>query len=130
MNRREVLKAGLVLPASVLTGSVRGERKILLLESVLAGFRYYEGEKVWNILRKGDPLELRREPDNPYDPRAVEVLWKGRKLGYVPRRDNAVIAQLMDRGNLLKGKISKLRETSNPWHRVSIEIYLVIVADL
>ncbi len=126
MNRREVLKAGLILPASVLTGSVRDERKILLLESVVAGFRYYEGEKVWSMLREGDPLELRREPDNPYDPKAVEVLWKGRKLGYVPRRDNTVIAQLMDRGNLLKGKISGLRETPNPWQRISIEVYLVL----
>src|SRR5689334_23732236 len=33
-------------------------------------------------------LDLVREPENPHDANAVRVEWRGRKLGYVPRRDN------------------------------------------
>ena len=47
--------------------------RVLVQSSPLAGFRYHEAGDLWDLLRVGDALELRREPDNPQDPRAVAV---------------------------------------------------------
>ena len=99
---------------------------VLLLECNVAGYRYYDGHKVWHSMREKDSLELRRERENPYDDRAVEVLWKGVKLGYIPKKDNSVIAQLIDRGNRLEAYIKELRNTPNPWERVHISVFLVL----
>ena len=96
---------------------------VLLQESPLAGFQYHHGAKVWPRLRAGDALELRREPNNRYDERAVAVYWRSRKLGYLPRRENFVAAQMLDRGQALAGKISALKQSDDPWERVSVGVY-------
>jgi hypothetical protein len=40
--------------------------------------------------------ELWREPDNAYDPNAVQVLIGGRPVGYLPRSEAGRLAQEMD----------------------------------
>lgn len=97
---------------------------ILLQESPLAGFQFHEGKRLWRELRAGDPLQLVREADNPHDVRAVRVEWRGHFLGYVPRADNEAVARLLDRGTRLEARIVRLRESRNPWQRVSFEIYV------
>jgi len=39
---------------------------------------------------------LVREPDNPHDPNAVAVWIDGKAVGYIPKKDNAVLAQFID----------------------------------
>jgi hypothetical protein len=91
---------------------------LTLLTTQLAGFQYYTGKQIWNELRDEDELTLRREPDNRYDSRAVEINWRDYKLGYIPRRDNAVIAQLMDRKVPLRVRIIQLDEGLDPRRRL------------
>jgi hypothetical protein len=98
--------------------------QLLVQSSPLAGFRYGEGAGLWPQLQQGDALELVREADNPHDPNAVRVQWSGRKLGYVPRRDNAAIAWGMDRGASLRARVSRLTEHPNPARRIEFEIYI------
>ena len=98
------------------------ETHILLQDSPLAGFQYHHGKTVWADIRIGDVLMLVREADNPYDSKAVRVDWKGLKLGYVPRRENADIARLMDNGARLQARVTRLAESRDPWQRVRFEI--------
>lgn len=98
--------------------------KILLQSSPLAGFRYYEGKRLWSELKVGDPLQLVREPDNSYDPNAVRVEWQGHKLGYVPRADNEALERFMDRGSKAEARITRLKKSRNPWQRMEFEVYL------
>jgi hypothetical protein len=98
--------------------------RLLVQNSPLAGFRYHAGAEVWRELRVGDRLELARESANPYDANAVAVLWRGRKLGYVPRSRNAALAWGLDRGTPLRGRISALVEHPNPARRVRFEVYV------
>ena len=100
--------------------------RILLLvqNSPLAGFRYHAGAEVWRELRVGDRLELARESANPDDANAVALLWRGRKLGYVPRSQNAALAWGLDRGTPLRARISALLEHPNPARRVRFEVYV------
>lgn len=91
-------------------------------ESPVSGFQYYKGHEIWRRLKTGDPLSLVREPDNPYDKNAVEIYWHGLKLGYLPRRENSVAAQMLGRGLPLRASITELRETDNPWGRIKVAV--------
>jgi hypothetical protein len=102
---------------------------ILLQDSPLAGFQYHAGKSLWPNLRVGDALTLIREPDNPHDARAVRVEWRGSKIGYVPRRENADVARFMDGGQVLEARISRLAEGRDPWSRVRFEVLLPVQPD-
>ena len=98
--------------------------QLLVQSSPLAGFRYGEASEVLPLMRAGDALELVREAENPHDPNAVRVEWRGRKLGYVPRRENAALAWGLDRGTTLRARISRLAEHPNPARRIEFEVYI------
>jgi hypothetical protein len=98
--------------------------RLLVQESPLAGYRYADAAEVWPLLRVGDTLELSREPDNPHDANAVRVEWQGRKLGYVPRRENAALAWGLDRGEPLRARITRLEPHPNPARRLRFEVYV------
>ena len=117
-----LLAAALVLAAgpAALAQSVQ----LVVQSSPLAGFRYGEGAALWPELRVGDALALVREAENPHDPNAVRVDWRGRRLGYVPRRDNAAVAWGLDRGAALRARVSRLAEHPNPARRVEFEVYI------
>ncbi len=102
---------------------------ILLQDSPLAGFQYHAGKALWPQLRVGDALTLVREPDNAHDARAVRVEWQGRKIGYVPRRENADVARLMDGGQRLAARITRLADVRDPWSRVRFEILIPLRPD-
>ncbi|MGI6721867.1 MAG: HIRAN domain-containing protein [Anaerovoracaceae bacterium] len=101
------------------------ERDIFLFDSYIAGTSHVEGiEELEPQLQIGEKLSFFREPDNEYDDKAIVVKTSdGKKLGYVPRRDNAVFARLMDAGKLLFGKITK-KEIFGNWRGIYIDIYL------
>jgi len=98
--------------------------RLVVQSSPLAGFRYHEAAALWPELRVGDALELVREPANAHDDNAVGVLWRGHKLGYVPRRENAALAWGLDRGEPLRARISRLARHPNPARRIEFEVYV------
>lgn len=116
----------IALVALLVRGEVAAQEGVRLLvqDSPLAGFPYHAGARLWGELRVGDALELAREPDNPHDRNAVLVLWRGHKLGYVPRRENAALAWGLDRGAALRARISALARHPNPARRVRFEVYV------
>jgi len=80
---------------------------------------------VWTSLQVGLTLHLRREPSNEHDVNAVAVYFNDEQLGYVPRGENQVVAQMLDRGELLDASIVRLAEEEDPWERIRIRISLV-----
>ncbi|MBS0228056.1 MAG: HIRAN domain-containing protein [Proteobacteria bacterium] len=92
------------------------------LRVTVAGFQYGQGEDVLDDLQIGDVLRLVREPDNPHDQRAVRIEWNRKKLGYVPRAENAALAQALDRGAAASARVHALLD--NDWAPVEIEIEL------
>jgi len=101
-----------------------GSDGFLIQESPIAGFEYHKGAHIWRFLRVGEPLRLVREAANPHDANAVAVYFRGDKLGYVPRRENVAIAQMLDRGNVLGARIVRLLDEPNPWRRVRFSVEL------
>jgi hypothetical protein len=121
------MRSWLSLLGLLLSLHAHGEQpriQLLVQSSPLAGFRYGEAAALWHELQVGDALALVREPDNPHDPNAVRVDWRGRKLGYVPRRENAAVAWGLDRGAPLRARLSRVAEHPNPARRVEFEVYI------
>ena len=83
------------------------------------------------------PATLKLEPTNAFDFRAIEVYWNSHKMGYMPRRHNKVLHNLMKDGAALKAYI-RLQRAQN-WqddefisdqdfeyaHDLRIRVYLV-----
>ena len=81
----------------------------IVQRGAIAGHAYADGPRLLAQLQTGDALQLAREPGNPHDAQAVRIDWHGRKLGYVPRSDNAAIARLLDAGVALEAKIAAVQ---------------------
>ena len=47
-------------------------------------------------LKPGTPALLVREPANQHDKNAIAVYVDGTRIGYVPKKQNAVLAQFID----------------------------------
>lgn len=127
-NRRHFLASALgsILSLSALpAGAAHTRRTVLIQQSPLAGFQYHDGEVLWQHLSQGDVLTLARETDNKYDARAVRVDWRGHKLGYIPRRENTAVAQMLDRGQRLEARIASLGDGPSPWHRIELDLRLI-----
>lgn len=116
MKRRNVIKTLFAVPAAILfprvfkAGDSQKEKKIILMDSVVAGFQYYKGDEIWERMKTIDHLRLVREPKNPFDYDAIEVYRGREKIGYLPRGHNSPIAQMMDRGIKINSKIQRLNK--------------------
>jgi hypothetical protein len=122
MTPRGTALAALFFAVAPSASALAAEAVIVVQRSPLAGFRHYHGADVLRDLRPGDRLELVREPENPHDPNAVRVEWRGVRLGYVPRRDNASVARQMDRGAALEARLAGVRQNRNRSVRIEFEV--------
>ena len=90
--------AGLMSPFS---------KEIYIGRQSIVGMRFQGGaQTLVKELKPGDRITLLREPENEYDDRAIIAMDEaGRKLGYIPRRENLVMSALMDHGKVFFGVI-------------------------
>lgn len=81
--------------------SVEGDSRDFLLDTMIAGTCYVENiDELLPQISKGDNLLLRRDPGNKYDEHAIRVFAEsGDRIGYIPRKCNETIANLMDQGH-------------------------------
>ncbi len=99
-------------------------REIQLFDSFVARTTHLKDAPVFEEIKVDDKLKLIRE-DNKFDSNAVMILTEdGKKVGYVPEKDNTIFARLMDAGKLLAAKITKISKRGT-FYQISIGIYLV-----
>jgi hypothetical protein len=99
-------------------------RRILIQHTALAGFRHHAAPQLWPALVPNALLTLRREADNPHDPDAVALYWRGCKLGYLPRGENLVVARLLDRRRPLSARIEGLAAAAERNRRIRLAVLL------
>lgn len=98
--------------------------EIHLFDTFIAGTTHLKEPEVLEKVNEGDKLSLVRE-DNKFDAKAILIQnAEGRKLGYVPEKDNLIFSILMDAGKLLIAKIYDV-ENLNGFKKIKIGIYLV-----
>jgi len=102
-----------------------GQARIKSSDAAVAGTSHVEGlDELGPHLNVGDRLEFFREPDNPYDPKAIVVKnTDGVKIGYVPQVDNAIFSRLMDAGKLLFARITE-KTKNGKWLKIDIKVFL------
>jgi len=99
--------------------------EIYLITTFIAGTMYIHDTTVFDEVSADGELQLKREPDNAYDKYAILVLNKsGKKLGYVPRKDNLIIARLMDAGKQMKVTVKNIERDADDID-VGIRIYMI-----
>ena len=99
-------------------------QEIMLIECHVAGTTHVDIEAVEPDLKPGSILHLKREPRNKHDPRAIVIFDdQSRRIGYIPERKNEALANLMDAGKLLFGKLEK-KEWRGNWLRVSVRVFM------
>ncbi len=114
----------LAIMATAMNAAFAQEVRLLVQRCPLAGFRYYEAPQLVGDIVPGELLQLVREPDNPYDANAVRVAWRGRKLGYVPRRQNAALAWAMDRGEAFDARVAERPHRPRQRRGIEFEIFV------
>lgn len=98
--------------------------EIHLFDSYVAGTTYLEDQSVLEEIKVDEKLKLQRE-DNKFDSNAIMLFSEsGKKVGYVPEKDNIVFARLMDAGKLLTAQIASI-EKKGTFTKIRIGIYLV-----
>jgi hypothetical protein len=91
----------------------------------IAGFTYNEGTLVFDQLKIGTELQLKYEPDNRYDPKAVAILFGEHKLGYIPRTHNDAIAKFLEMGHQpFACHIQQLDPTAHPEQQVGVVVFV------
>lgn len=99
------------------------KNEIPLFDFYIAGLGYYEGNKIIGMLRAGDELILKREPENEFDDQAVEIYTKdGSKLGYVPMESNIVLKNLMDNKVTVKAYIKEIDNEADDFEKVFVSV--------
>ena len=111
-------------PASADQERTVGTIRMLVQSSPLAGSQYHQLNDLQKAIRVGDTLDLIREPDNPYDRNAVSVHWRGKMLGFLPKKENRAVAQAMDQGETLKATVAFMAPDPNPWKRLRISVFV------
>ena len=92
----------------------------------IAGFQYYDRAFVLDKLKPGKKLKMAAEPENPYDPNAIELRYKKVKLGYVPRTENEKLALMAFYGHkgIFEARVLQVNPEAEPWRQVRVGIYV------
>ena len=104
-------------------------RDIFLMKTNTAGCGHVDNiETHLKKMKPGQRLTLLREPENPYDKRAILVMDEAFKLGYIPRKQNGILSRLMDAGKYLYATADDILcdpgDQDFPWEALIISIYL------
>ena len=104
-------------------------KEIFLIYVRVAGLKYRENiNELLKNLKVGDKVILAREPENEYDDLAIKIQdAENRKIGYVPRVNNEILARLLDAGFKLFGRITEIKDPIDgeyPWNAVWVDLFL------
>ncbi len=90
----------------------------------IAGLQHYRGNDLAELIKEGDVLELRQQPDNPYDENAIMVMWHNNKIGYIPRALAQDIGRKMAAGIEITANIVEIKPVrfGRKWIKIRLQI--------
>lgn len=101
------------------------KQEIFVINVFVAGTGYCEKiDEVQKYIDAGMQLTLRRHPENEVDEFAIGIYHKDTRIGWVPMKDNLVIARLMDAGKMFTCKVVQVTPDAQ-WPKINVNIYMV-----
>ncbi|MDD5960233.1 MAG: HIRAN domain-containing protein [Methanobrevibacter wolinii] len=101
------------------------DEDIYLINIHVAGLYYIEYiDEILSDMKIGDILKLSREKCNRYDSYAILIKYNNKKVGYVPKNKNLILANLMDGGKELYGVITSLSEPFENYKSIKCDVFL------
>ena len=105
-------------------------KKKYFMDCNLAGRKYHDADEVWDKLKVGTVLELRRDMENRYDTDAVAVMYHNEDdgedycVGYLPREDNETVAAILEMGwtDVFECRICKITPDAHPERQIRLTI--------
>lgn len=72
----------------------------------IVAINHAKAEEFVKTLVSGVVATLVREPENPFDCNAVAVWVEGRRIGYIPKKQNTVLAQFIDQSGMAMDSVA------------------------
>lgn len=94
----------------------------------IAGFRFYDGPRLVDRLRRGAVLRLVRDRHNRHDTNAIQIMIGRHMLGFVPRGPNVEIARRIDQAEPIVCRIVQVNADEKPWKKVEICVESLSIA--
>ena len=92
----------------------------------VAGFSYYQGAFLFNDMAIGSRIEIVDDVENKIDDHAVELRFKGKKIGYIPKNNNREISRIIRSGyDIFDAVIQQLSPEEHPEHQVKVAVFVV-----
>jgi len=111
-----------ILPDDEQQEFVRRGRRYLY--SPVRGIPYEDRALVASQVKQGDRLTLEAEPDNPYDPYAIRVIFASEHIGYVQRDKAKILSREMRLGRETQARVRSIRPATHdypfPWIEMRI----------
>lgn len=89
----------------------------------VTGLTHHHYDECKESIVKGTYLEVRRCPDNKYDPRATGLFFCGKQIGWIPKALNSYAAELLDEGAVLKARVDSHTAHPDIQHRLYVSVY-------
>lgn len=105
-----------------LYSDLTGARPPLELVIEVAGFRHQKARASEDIYI-GDPIVLKHEPENEYDPQAVAMFHSGVRIGYVDRAQAPAVLTWMRKGYRINATVERINGKPE---RPLIYVYLTV----
>ena len=92
----------------------------------IAGVKFHQYKSVLNDISEGNNLVLFPEPENKFDPNAVQIHFDNGGvsafLGYVPKKFSSEVSGLLEIGKKLECVLTKFNRDAQPWEIFKVEI--------
>jgi len=110
---------------SIISPSIQKIPNLGILTNVVE-LSYFDMIYIYHKLDEKSRLELRRENNHIFDRNAVEVYFKGFKIGYISSKVNPIIAKQMDKGNTVIARVKSIKKQKyTPLSGLDIEVMVM-----
>ena len=101
-------------------------REIFVINVFVTGTSYCKNiDQILDQISDTTQLTMLRHPNNEVDQYAIGIYYNQTRIGWVPMKDNLVIARLMDAGKLFSCKVVSVSKNSPSSPRINVSIYMV-----
>lgn len=119
---RLINKIRRITPDNEIYRLIMAERKELI--SPVRGIPYEGREEFASQVTRGDTLQLEPEPENPFDPNAIKIIYRGNQIGYVQSDVAKIVARELLFGTQVQATVNTVSNPTEqyPYHWIEMLI--------